>query len=402
VTPWTLAASASLLWACGSAGWGDAGSGDAGGPSDAAIAVPGDASTGSDDQPVDAPGLDRSGDATAAEASPQADAGIDAGAEAATGGAVDAGDEAPAGQGTQETIIPGIVWKDTSNNVIQAHGEGLIQVGQTVYWFGEDKTHGTNFQNINCYSTDDLTHFKFEAHVLTLQSSGDLGPGRIVERPKVLFNSSTSTYVMYMHIDNTSYAERKVGVATSSSVCGSYAYRGSFQPLGNQSLDMSLFQDADGTGYLLSEDRASKLTRIDQLSSDYLTVVSSVYGNSADLEAPAMMKMGSTYYLFGSHQSGWSTNDNEYITATNLAGPWSSWATFAPVGSKTCNSQTAYILPIHGSQTTSYIYLGDRWNSGNLSDSRYVWLPLTIDGTGVSMMCDSSWVIDPVTGVWSQ
>lgn len=57
-----------------------------------------------------------------------------------------------------------------------------------------------------------------------------------------------------MHIDNTDYSEAKVGVATGDTVCGSYEYLGSWQPLGHQSRDMGLFQDDDGTAYLLSED----------------------------------------------------------------------------------------------------------------------------------------------------
>ena len=76
----------------------------------------------------------------------------------------------------------------------------------------------------------------------------------MVERPKVIHNANTNQYVMYMHIDSSSYGEAKVGVATSSSVCGAYTYRGSFQPLGYQSRDMGLFQDTDGSAYLLSED----------------------------------------------------------------------------------------------------------------------------------------------------
>ena len=119
-----------------------------------------------------------------------------------------------------------------------------------------------------------------------------------MERPKVLYNAATRTYVMYTHIDNSSYSERKVGVATSSTPCGPYTYRGSFQPLGHMSLDMSLFQDTDGTGYLLTEDRANGL-RIDKLSADYLTVASAVNllpganGSGEDYEAPAMAHSGS-------------------------------------------------------------------------------------------------------------
>lgn len=119
---------------------------------------------------------------------------------------------------------------------------------------GENKLSGSAFQSINCYSSTNLIDWTFVNAVLTLQSSGDLGPNRVVERPKVIYNSNTAQYVMYMHIDSSSYGEAKVGVATSSSVCGSYSYRGSFQPLGFQSRDMGLFKDDDGTGYLLTED----------------------------------------------------------------------------------------------------------------------------------------------------
>src|SRR5437588_718030 len=79
------------------------------------------------------------------------------------------------------------------------------------------------------------------------QGSGDLGPNRIVERPKVIHNASTGMYVMYVHVDNSSYTDRRVGVAVSSSPCGPYTYRGGFSPLGNQSRDIGLFQDTDGS-----------------------------------------------------------------------------------------------------------------------------------------------------------
>src|SRR5947209_8019183 len=99
--------------------------------------------------------------------------------------------------------------------------------------------------------------------------------------------------------------EAKVGVATSSSICGNYSYRGSFRPLGNQSRDMGLFKDDNGTAYLLSEDRAHGL-RIDRLSADYLSVVSAVVVLTPNHEAPAMFKLNGRYYLLGSHLTGWA------------------------------------------------------------------------------------------------
>ena len=152
-------------------------------------------------------------------------------------------------------IIPGGTWTGTNTGQhIQAHGAGVIQVGSTYYLIGEDKTQGSAFQNVNCYSSTNLVDWGYVGALLSKQASGDLGPNRVVERPKIIYNSKTSQYVMWMHIDSSSYGEAKVGVATSSSVCGTYSYKGSFQPLGYQSRDMGLFQDSDGTAYLLSED----------------------------------------------------------------------------------------------------------------------------------------------------
>lgn len=88
---------------------------------------------------------------------------------------------------------------------------------------GEDKTDGTYFQNVNCYSSSDLVQWKYVGALLSQTESGDLGPERVVERPKVIYNDNTKKYVLYTHIDSSSYGEAKVGVATGDSVCGKYS-----------------------------------------------------------------------------------------------------------------------------------------------------------------------------------
>jgi beta-xylosidase len=130
----------------------------------------------------------------------------------------------------------------------------MIRVGDTFYMVGEDKSTGGPFQNVNCYSSTDLVEWTYVGALVSRQSSGDLGPNRVVERPKVIYNKATKKYILYMHIDSSNYGEAKVGVATGDSVCGKYSYRGSVQPMGRQSRDMGLWVDDDGTAYLLSED----------------------------------------------------------------------------------------------------------------------------------------------------
>lgn len=188
-------------------------------------------------------------------------------------------------------------------------------------------------------------------------------------------------------------------------------------------------------GYL---QRANGL-RIDALTSDYLNVSSSTYLWSDSIEAPAILKKNGYYFMFGSHLTGWSPNDNVsvlialisskqsllllvfsrssatlshhtgqvfvnvsvstkvYCYATSLSGPWSSWATFASTGSNTYTSQTNYVLPLG----SSGIYMGDRWVSSNLMRSTYVWLPLTISGTTVTMANYVNWTPNVSAGTWA-
>ena len=48
-------------------------------------------------------------------------------------------------------IVSGATWTDTSGNVIQAHGAGMLKVGSTFYWFGEDKAHNSAlFRAVSC------------------------------------------------------------------------------------------------------------------------------------------------------------------------------------------------------------------------------------------------------------
>ncbi|QRV98871.1 glycoside hydrolase family 43 protein [Ceratobasidium sp. AG-Ba] len=292
-------------------------------------------------------------------------------------------------------IVPGATWTASGTNQhVQAHGGGIIKVGSTYYWIGENKLNGGSYQSVNCYSSTNLVEWKYVGALLGLQGSGDLGPNRVVERPKVIYNDSTKQYVMYMHIDSSNYGEAKVGVATSSSVCGSYSYRGSFQPLGFQSRDMGLYKDTDGQAYLLTEDRANGL-RINKLSSDYLSVVSNVYTWSQKYEAPAVFKSNGVYFMLASQLTGWDTNDNMYSTSTSLSGPWSSWKTFAPAGTRTYDSQTTFVLQVGN----NFMYMGDRWFSNNLMRSSYIWLPLSVSGTTLSLPNNYvNWVMDANSG----
>jgi hypothetical protein len=144
--------------------------------------------------------------------------------------------------------------------------------------------------------------------------------------------------------------------------------------------------------------------RIEEMASNYQSVVS-VTAELPSMEAPAVLKIGGTYYAFGSHLSGWGANDNEYSTATSITGGWSALKDFAPAGTNTYTSQTTWIEAVAGTGGTTYIYMGDRWDHSklptSLANSSYIWLPLTISGNTVSMPWYNRWTLNVPAGTWA-
>lgn len=309
------------------------------------------------------------------------------------------------GHAAAVTINNGPVWYDTTGGTIQAHGGSIIKVGSTYYWIGEDRLNNShNFSNVVCYSSTDLKNWAWVSYPLKNTSAAELASSKI-ERPKVIYNSSTGKYVMWMHYENgTDYSLGRAAVASSSSVCGSYTYHGSFRPMNYESRDLTVFKDDDGTAYLVSASNknggANDTMAIFQLSSDYLSVASfkTWYADNGYREAPAIVKQGGKYFLITSQASGWYPNQGGYSTATSMAGPWTA---VQPLGNpSTFASQSTFVLPIQGTSTTSYLYMADRWNSSALGDSRYIWLPLTLNGSSgtASLEWYSSWNLDAATG----
>jgi hypothetical protein len=166
---------------------------------------------------------------------------------------------------------------------------------------------------------------------------------------------------------------------------------------------MSVFEDTDGTAYLLYATSNNSDLNIDKLSSDYLSDTGTIHTFPNRLEAPGMFKANGRYYLISSAPTGWAPNPNSYTSATSLSGPWTTAASLAPSSPNTWDSQDAFILPVVGSTTTTYIYMGDRWDPNALGNSRYIWLPLTVSGTSVSLPSSfyDAWTINLSTGTWS-
>ncbi|MBB3112812.1 sucrose-6-phosphate hydrolase SacC (GH32 family) [Paenibacillus phyllosphaerae] len=296
------------------------------------------------------------------------------------------------------SLLNAVQFKSSDGNVLHAHGGGVIKVGSYYYWAGENRD-GTNY--VSLYRSTDLKNWQFRAHILSKSSAAELATANI-ERPKIIYNAATNKYVLWAHKENgVDYGEARVAVASSTNIEGPYTYHGSFRPLGYDSRDMTVYND-NGTGYLISATKVNADLNIYRLTPDFLGVealVTTLWPGSYR-EAPAIFKRGSTYFLLTSGATGWNPNQAKYATASSISGPWSALANFGDA--TTYGSQSTYVLPVEGSSTTSYLYMGDRWAgawSGPVNDSKYVWLPLSFPtATTLSMTWYPKLNIDTATG----
>jgi hypothetical protein len=272
--------------------------------------------------------------------------------------------------------------------VIQGHGGYVLQVGDTYYWYGEDKSHnGASFRSVTLQTSKDLVHWSFVNHALTIDSDPELADAKI-ERPKVLYNATTGKYVLWGHKEvAANYNEAKVAVAVSDTPDGPFTYLGSFRPdpdkdgVGDESRDFTVFQDDDGTAYLIASTRGNLDLAVYRLTPDYLDVeerIATLYPDQRR-EAPAVVKKDGVYFMLTSGQSGWAPNQGRYSTATSMAGPWT--PTPLPIFGDPWSfyTQPAFIMTVKGTAKTTYIYAGDRWHPNKLGASEYVWLPLDLD-----------------------
>ena len=305
--------------------------------------------------------------------------------------------------------------KDNNSNKVHAHGGCVLKEGNTYYWFGEaprfypgPQNYG-GFDGVNCYSSTDLQNWHFEGKVLSPRSTHPLSHDCCAYRPKVIYNSSTSKYVLILTEACNDYSGHLV-FATSSTINGTYTYQGWGYGAGNSNpMDMTAFKDDDGSAYVIYSNSNSNIA-IDRLSSDYLTVASRVttIGSGCE-EGPGMFKSGGRYFLITSYCSYWSPNQNGYRTSTSISSGWSSLRNGNIGNSDTYGSQNGQMFAVTGMSGTTWIYNGDRWScSSNWCDgyanSKYVWLPLTVNGSSLTLNGGPdgySWHLAIAAGTWS-
>ena len=341
------------------------------------------------------------------------------------------------------TGVDGKMMLDNNGVPIQAHGGQIQKLGDKYYWIGEDKTYDYKpCPGIHMYTSEDLYNWNDEGVVLKTMKTesefndeyfsklyGDLskeqkyaiyedlwqgqgGDGCVIERPKMLHNPKTDKYVIWFHADGTTpsshgqdnYGKAKAGVAISDNALGPYKLLGTYllvnndkydhtwDHIGGHVRDMNLFQDDDGTAYVIYSSDGNSNMYIAKLNDDY-TGISKSGDNPVEgvdyivtfiknsREAPAMFKANGRYYMITSGCTGWSPNPASYAVADKIFGEWKTVGNPCPdEGSGTTYDTQSTCVYQCGEG--AYIYMGDRWFSNNLKDSRYVWLPIEFDSNG--------------------
>lgn len=305
-------------------------------------------------------------------------------------GALSACASAPPRNQGSGMIHPGQPWLDQQGRRINAHGAGLLQVGDATYWYGEIKGEGaegnTAQVGVSVYRSHDLVHWQDLGVALAVSQRADspIARGAIIERPKVL-RRADGQYVMWFHLERAGhgYRDAMVGVALAGSPQGPFRFVRAFQPNGQQSRDMTLFQDDDGQAYLFYSSEDNDTLHITRLRPDRLGTepdYSRAFAGEC-LEAPAVFKSSGRYFFVGSTCTGWKPNAAHGAVADSPLGPWRSFGNPAQGSDAalTFHSQSAYVLPLPG-QPSRFVYIGDRWTPQHPIDGGYIWLPLTVEG----------------------
>ncbi|MGO9663608.1 MAG: family 43 glycosylhydrolase [Polyangia bacterium] len=316
---------------------------------------------------------------------------------------------------------PGITFKDTDGDLVNAHGGGIIRVCNTFYLHGEyflSTTTDNDFNGFSMYSSPDLVTWKKEGNngiILPQQSGGQLGPNRKGERPHIIKCPATGEFVLYAHSADTTYqADKEVVYATSPTVNAVYSFKGSLLSSGGAIAahsDMSAFADDTGA-YVVTESGWVYTLASDCHSWTSGKQYSVLNGTTGGIEAPTVFKDNSgTYYFIGSDKTGWRANDDFYSTAKSMNGPWTYQGYIAPQGKLTWMTQSTWVQPIVGSQGTVFMYWGDHWY-GNQDTTApgvhnylatYVFQPLILNnGTTLLPTYQASRKIDVGAGTWSQ
>ncbi|MEV6598595.1 family 43 glycosylhydrolase [Actinoplanes sp. NPDC051346] len=294
---------------------------------------------------------------------------------------------------------------DVDGNALDAHDGSIVQVGDLYYLYGTSYscgyryTQNSSFCGYKVYSSPDLVHWTDRGYVVE--------PGQCAYcfRPHVVYNASTSTYVLWADMGlGNSY-----GVFTSPSPTGLFTRRANPTLAIGQSVDMALFVDSDGTGYVIHNTTLvpSGMTAdmvVEKLTPNYLTTTGeAVRLGLGNVEAFAPFKRDGVYHVLMSDPTcAYCAGATGEVTATSMLGPWSGvwydpngWNIYENrpqprnrariVNADNCGGQPLAVLPVNRTGGTDYYFVSDRWGAyrdPNQGLANFFLGPLAFDAQG--------------------
>ena len=335
---------------------------------------------------------------------------------------------------------PGELWLDTEGKPIQAKFPRLYFGNGIYYWYGTDKSRSVCDMKywhwgVRCYRSADLYNWEDMGALIPpdlTDSQAVMSPANRLDRPHILHCPATGKYVCWF--DGCS--SQQATVLEADCFTGPYrVVNPAFFPLGMRFGDFDLVQNEDGRAFCYFN-RPHKELICAELTEDY-TNFSGVYSTHFPRisppyvrEAPAYFEYNQKHYLITSGTTAFYPNPSETAVADSYHGPFRELGNPHPEDKSmtSFHSQISQVFKVPGKKKL-YIALADRWlpdemaetyehtemlfNSWfnpdyephdpdleggieqslvkNISNSRFVWLPLIFNGDTPCIAWHSEW-----------
>jgi beta-xylosidase len=215
---------------------------------------------------------------------------------------------------------------------------------------------------------------------------------------------------MWLHLEQGRYLFARAGIAVSGRPAGPFTFLTAIRPVadtndfaalasdaprekdfGGTFRDMNLFVDDDGHAYVFYSSEDNWTMYVVRLDDDFTGPETPAVENKTWAkilvrqmrEGPAPFKWNGKYYLITSACTGWAPNAADCAVADNILGPYVSRGNpcVGADAEKTFETQSTFVLPFPN-QPGKFIFMADLWKPRDLPDSRYVWLPFTMQPGG--------------------
>lgn len=301
----------------------------------------------------------------------------------------------------------GETWPDTEGVHINCHGGCVVPYEGAFYWFGESRTGGHS-DGISCYRSTDLYNWQKVGMAVVHQGTRDdenmqdISEGRLLERPKVVYNAATGKWVMWAHWENgNDYGQARVAILKADRITGPYTFVSTMRPNGHDSRDQTLFVDTDGNAYHFCSTDMNTNINVVRLTDDYLgcTTDETKIMRGRRLEATTVCKYADMYFATFSECNGWNPAPGHTATTYgDILDQWTEGLNFCvdPDAARSYGSQGAYVFSVAslGYDPKCMVWYGDRWNPQNVGGSTYVWLPMSIRSGYPTIRNSTGWTLE--------